>query len=138
MLYRHSGITSPKTKQILKKANNHLRAFERRKKLWVEGNIEGLLYEAMTIQKRFFFSIQVFLSRTFTNHRTAGKGGGHFLNSSLPLPPASQTLRHQPGDCCRELTSAHSQQPDSSRKPLVSESKSLTTKLRALKLKIEN
>ena len=137
MLYRHSGITSPKTKQILKKANNHLRAFERRKKLWVEGNIEGLLYEAMTIQKRFFFSIQVFLSRTFTNHRTAGEGGGHFLNSSLPLPPASQTLRHQPGDCCRELTSAHSQQPDSSRKPLVSESKSLTTKLRALKLKIE-
>ena len=137
MLYRHSGITSPKTKQILKKANNHLRAFERRKKLWVEGNIEGLLYEAMTIQKRFFFSIQVFLSRTFTNHRTAGEGGGHFLNSSLPLPPASQTLRHQPGDCCREFTSAHSQQPDSSRKPLVSESKSLTTKLRALKLKIE-
>ena len=27
------------------------------------------------------------------NHRTAGEGGGHFFNSSLP--PPSQTLRHQ-------------------------------------------
>ena len=62
----------------------------------------------------------------------SGEGGGHFFNSSLPLPPASQTLRHQPGDYCRELTSAHSQQPDSNREPLVSERKSLTTKLRAL------
>ena len=35
-----------------------------------------------------------FLLRTFTNHRTAGEGGGHFFNSSLPLPPASETLRH--------------------------------------------
>ena len=41
----------------------------------------------------FFFYLS-FLSRTFTNHRTAGEGGGHFFNSSLPLPPASQTLRH--------------------------------------------
>ena len=37
-----------------------------------------------------FCSIWVF----FHNHPTAGEGGGHFLNSSLPLPPASQTLRH--------------------------------------------
>ena len=41
----------------------------------------------------FFFYVG-FLSRTFTIHRTAGKGRGHFINSSLPLPPASQTLRH--------------------------------------------
>ena len=40
----------------------------------------------------FFFFYVVFLSRTFTNHRTAGKGGGYFINSSLPIPPASQTL----------------------------------------------
>ena len=60
--------------------------------------------------KVFFF----FLSGiSFTNHKTAGEGGGHFFNSSLPLPPASQTLRHQPGDYCSELSSAHSQQPDS-------------------------
>ena len=32
-----------------------------------------------------------FLSQTFVNHRTAGEGGGYFFNSSLPLPPASQT-----------------------------------------------
>ena len=42
----------------------------------------------------FFLFYLGFLSRTFTNHRTAGEGGGHFFNSSLPLPPALQTLRH--------------------------------------------
>ena len=41
-----------------------------------------------------FFSIWVFLSRTFTNHRTAGEGAGHLLDSPLRLPTASQTL-HQ-------------------------------------------
>ena len=47
-----------------------------------------------------------FLSRTFTNHRSAGEGGGHFFNSSLPLPPTPQALRHQPANYCRQLTSA--------------------------------
>ena len=61
-----------------------------------------------TIQISNFFSYVGFLSRTFTNHRTAGEGEGHFFNSLLPLPPASQTLGHQPSDYCRELTSAHS------------------------------
>ena len=42
----------------------------------------------------FFFFYLGFLSRTFTNHRTAREGGGHFFNSSLPLPPTSQTIRH--------------------------------------------
>ena len=65
------------------------------------------------------------------NHRTAEVGGGHFFNPSLPLPPASQRLRHYPGDYCRKLTSAHSQQSDSNQEPLVSERKSLSTKLRA-------
>ena len=41
-----------------------------------------------------FFLYLGFLSQPFTNHRTAGKGGWHFFSSSLPLPPASQTLRH--------------------------------------------
>ena len=68
----------------------------------------------------------------FTNHRTAREGGGHFFNSSIPLPPASQTLRHYPGDYCRELTSAHRQQLDSNGEPFASEDKSLTTKLRAI------
>ena len=35
-----------------------------------------------------------FLSRPFTNHRTAGGGGRHLCNSPLPLPPSSKTLRH--------------------------------------------
>ena len=73
-----------------------------------------------------------FLSQPFTNHRTAGEGEGISFNSSLPLPTASQTLRHQPGYYCRELTSAHKQQPNSNQEPLVSRSKALTTKLRAL------
>ena len=75
----------------------------------------------------FFFYLG-FLSRTLTNHRTAGEGRGHFFNSSLPLSLASQTLRHQLGDYCREFTSAHTQQPDSNQEPLISERKSLTTK----------
>ena len=81
----------------------------------------------------FSFFCLGFLSQTFAIHRTAVEGGSYFFKSFLPLPLPSQTLRHQPGDYCRELTSTHSQQPDSNREPLVSESKSLTTKLRALK-----
>ena len=69
------------------------------------------------IQCRFFFFYLSFLSQPFTNHRTAGKGGGHFFNSSLPLPPASQTFRYQSGNYCRELSSAHRKQPHLNRKP---------------------
>ena len=79
-----------------------------------------------------FFLCLGFLSQTFMNDRTAGEGGRHFFSSSLPLLPASQTLRHQPDDYCRGLTSAHRQQPDSNHEPLVSERKSLTIKLHAL------
>ena len=35
-----------------------------------------------------------FLSRPFTNQRTAWEGERHFFNSSQQLPPTSQTLRH--------------------------------------------
>ena len=35
-----------------------------------------------------------FLSRTFTIHKTPGEGEGYLFNFSLPLAPASQTLRH--------------------------------------------
>ena len=47
-----------------------------------------------SIEVFFFFFYLSFLLRPFTNHRTAGEGGGHFFNSSLPLPPVSQTQRH--------------------------------------------
>ena len=80
----------------------------------------------------YIFFLSGFSFTNFTNHGTVGKWGGHFFNSSLPLPCVSQTLRHQPGDYCRELTSR--QQPDSNWKPLVSERKSRTIKLRAPKL----
>ena len=39
-----------------------------------------------------FFYYLDFLSRTFTIYRTVRKGEGCFVKSSLPLPPASQTL----------------------------------------------
>ena len=42
--------------------------------------------------KHLFFYL-VFLSGTFTIHRTAGKGGDHLFKPSLPLPHASETLR---------------------------------------------
>ena len=80
----------------------------------------------------FFFFYLGFLSRTFTIHRTAGEGESYPFITVVPLPPVSQTLRHQPGYCCREFTSARSQQPDSNREPLVTEHKPLTTKLRTL------
>ena len=70
-----------------------------------------------------------FLSQPFTNHRATGEGRRHFFNPSLPLRPASPTLRHQPGDYSRELTSADKQQADSNREPLVSKRKLLTTRL---------
>ena len=38
-----------------------------------------------------FFFFLGFLSRTFTFHRTAGKGEGYLFNSSVLLPPASRT-----------------------------------------------
>ena len=79
----------------------------------------------------YFFSIRVFFQKHSRFTRQQGKRGAYIFKSSLPLPPASQTLRHQPGNYCGELTSAHSQQPDSNRELLVFESKSLTTKLRA-------
>ena len=42
----------------------------------------------------FIYFYLGFLSRTVTIHRTAGEGGGYFFESSLPLSPASQILRH--------------------------------------------
>ena len=94
-----------------------------------------LIFRFLSIFKIYlliFFFYSGFLSRIFTSHRTAEEGGDYFFKSSLPLPLASQTPRHQPGNYCRELTSAHSQQPDSNHEPLVSERKSLTAKLRVL------
>ena len=57
--------------------------------------IFNLLYYSLILHFYFYLG---FLLRTFTNRKTAREGGGRFFNSSLPLPPTSQTLRHQPGN----------------------------------------
>ena len=59
------------------------------------------------VNNRTFFSYLSFPSQTFTNYRTAGEERRHFFNCSLPFLPASQTLRHQPDNYCREIISAH-------------------------------
>ena len=67
---------------------------------------------------------------------TVDEWGSYFYKSSQPFPPASMTFRHYLDDYCRELTSTHNQHSDSNWEPLVSERKSLITKLLALKLNI--
>ena len=59
----------------------------------INRNIDTKWVKPHYSEKGLFFYLG-FVSRKFTNHRIAGKGGGHFFNSSLPLSPASQTLRH--------------------------------------------
>ena len=91
------------------------------------------MYIYIYIYISIFFYLS-FLSRPFTNHRTAGEVGGHLPTSSLPIPTASQTLIHYLVDYCRDLTSTHRYQTDSNREPLSSERKSLTSKLHTLYL----
>ena len=54
------------------------------------------LYHGSRLQDSVFFGFFClgFLSQPFTNHRTAGEGGGHSFNSLLPIPPISHTPRH--------------------------------------------
>ena len=52
-----------------------------------EDEARDLIFDIYIYIYIFFFYLG-FLSRTFTNHRIAGEGGGHFIHSSLPLPPA--------------------------------------------------
>ena len=66
-----------------------------------------------------FYFLSGFFSRIFTIHRIVGERGDYLLISFLPLPTASQTLRHQLGYCCREVTSAHSWQPESNMESLL-------------------
>ena len=101
--------------------------------LFTDEETKHLLLSVCVYFLFIFFSIWFFYHvYTFTIHRTAWKGGGYLFKSSSPLPTTTQARRHQPGNYCRELTSAHSQQPDSNQEPLISERKSLTTKLHAL------
>ena len=77
----------------------------------------------------------IFSGFSFSNiHDSQGSSEreGYLFYCCPPLPPGSRTLRHWPGNYCRGITSTHSQQADSNWEPLVSERKSLTTKLCAL------
>ena len=55
-----------------------------------------VMYHKLTLGRLifFFFSIWIFVSQTFTNHRTAGEGGEHFFNSSLAVPDFTTTDYH--------------------------------------------
>ena len=53
---------------------------------------ERNLFSDIAFCKAFFFYLGS-LSQTFTIHRTAEKGRGYFVNSSLPPRPTSQTLK---------------------------------------------
>ena len=93
---------------------------------WVVGTFYLFIY-------LFFCTIWIFFHEDSRFTGQKGKRKGISFNSFLPLPLALQILIHQPGVYCRELTSAHSQQPESNREPLVAKRKSLTTKLAAFK-----
>lgn len=83
--------------------------------------------------KQQFFSIQVFLH---VSSRITGLQWKEEVISLTPsfllLPPASPTFRHQPGDYCIGITSAHWQGRNSSGKYLAAQSKLLTYKLQVL------
>ena len=49
---------------------------------------------SLTTEKKDVFFLSGVFFHALTNHRTTEEGGGHFFNSSLPFPPASQALRH--------------------------------------------
>ena len=48
-----------------------------------------------------------FLSQTFTIYGTAREERDYLFDSSVPLPPTSQTFKHYSGDSYREYTPAH-------------------------------
>ena len=94
--------------------------------------VQVLLFQYTQGKNLIFFFYLGFLSKALAIHRAAEKRGGQFFNSSLLLLSASQTVRHQPSNYCRELTSIHNQQPDTNQEPQVSLRKLLTTKLNTL------
>ena len=56
-------------------------------------NYQSKITDFYNIYIAFFFYL-VFLSQVFLIHKRAGKQGSYLFSSSVPLPPASQTLRH--------------------------------------------
>ena len=66
-----------------------------------------LLTKVLLLFVMLFFSICVFFQEHSRFRGQQGNREGFILNSSLPLPPNSQTFRRELGDYFRDLTSAH-------------------------------
>ena len=81
-----SNVSLSKTKNEIKWKINTWKDKNKGKK--VKDNYANKMIQ---VNDTFFFCLG-FLTRTFTNHRTAGKREGDFFNSSLPLPPAHRHL----------------------------------------------
>ena len=64
------------------------------KRIFIDGGVYMRISGRVGSRNASSVIFKGFFSRTLTNHMTAEEGGGHFFNSSLPIPPASQTLRH--------------------------------------------
>ena len=71
--------------------------FKRLKLLRKLAKYQTYIQIGIVLRTSMIFFYLGFLSQTFTNHRTAGEGGGHFFNSPLPLPPASQKVYRELG-----------------------------------------
>ena len=93
---------------------------------------EVLMKVALVLQSQVlrisFFCLGFPSQTTFTNHWSAGEGGGYFFNLLLQLPSASQTLRHE-----RVITAESSPlHIEVNRETSVSQRISVTTKLSAV------
>ena len=107
-----------------------------RKLFCANTKINSISSHAQAERLGFFFFLG-FLSQTCTIHKTEWERRDYLFNFSVPLPPTSQALIHQSGNYCMELTSPHNQQLDSNPERLVSQCKSLTTRLGVLKISQE-
>ena len=64
-------------------------------KWWLTKTRAVSFYEILVADTRNSFLVLFGFSFTNINdHKIAGEGGEYLFNSSPPLPPASQTLRH--------------------------------------------
>lgn len=118
----NKSINCPLNECSIIKNKTFLKSFKFLVELFFVTDIPTIMPELYR-KVRNFFSIWV-LFHIHESHDSLGKGEANFY-SSLPLSPASRTLRRQLSNCCR--IHFHSNW-----ETLVSESKSLTNKLRAL------
>ena len=98
---------------------------------WTAVPAKLLVINQFKIKNYFFFSSWFFFHEHSRIIGLQGKGEDIYLTPQYHFHPLHGDVDISP--ICRELTSAHSQEPDSNRELLISKRKSLTTKLRTLK-----